>query len=214
MTTRRNALTAPTAPTATSQPGLGLRRLAATAAWGRLAATAALALALASPVLLTGCASPAPADYASQAPTLDLRQYFNGKLLAHGIVTDRSGKVTQRFTVQLTGTWQGEQGTLDEQFSYSDGRREQRIWRLTRGADGRYIGRADDVVGDALGQASGNALNWRYTLRVPVDGRQWEVEFDDWMFLVDDKVMLNRAVMRKFGIRLGEVLLSFQRLPA
>ena len=65
-----------------------------------------------------------------------------------------------------------------------------------------------------LGQARGNALNWRYTLRIPVDGRSWEIEFDDWMFLVDPQLMINRAVMRKFGIRVGEVLLSFQRLPA
>ena len=228
MTRPRTESIAPTAPTARSTAGLGRRHLAlgrqaaassvsrqaAASAVSRLVAAAALTLGLAAPVLLAGCASPTPADYASQTPTLDLREYFNGKLLAHGIVTDRSGKVTQRFTVVLTGTWQGDQGTLDEQFSYADGRREQRVWRLSRGADGRYIGRADDVVGDALGQASGNALNWRYTLRVPVNGRQWEVEFDDWMFLVDNQVMLNRAVMSKFGIRLGEVLLSFQRLPA
>ncbi|MFZ9138193.1 MAG: DUF3833 family protein, partial [Hylemonella sp.] len=31
------------------------------------------------------------------------------------------------------------------------------------------------------------------------------------MYLVDDKVMLNRATMRKFGIRLGEVTLSFYK---
>ena len=186
--------------------------------WRRLASRCACALlqtlALATPVLLAGCASPAPADYASQAPALDLRQYFNGKLLAHGIVTDRSGKVVQRFTVLITGTWVGDTGTLDEQFSYADGRREQRVWTLVRSADGRYTGRAADVLGQADGQASGNALNWRYTLLLPVDGRTWEINFDDWMFLVDDQVMLNRAVMSKFGIRLGEVLLSFRRLPA
>ena len=186
--------------------------------WRRLATRCAAALvqtlALATPVLLAGCASPSPSDYASQTPTLDLRQYFNGKLLAHGIVTDRSGKVVQRFTVLITGTWVGDTGTLDEQFSYADGRREQRVWTLLRGADGRYTGRAADVLGQADGQASGNALNWRYTLLLPVDGRTWEINFDDWMFLVDDQVMLNRAVMSKFGIRLGEVLLSFRRLPA
>ncbi len=179
-----------------------------------LAGTAALVLGLTGNALLAGCASPTPADYASQTPRLDLRQYFNGKLLAHGIVTDRSGKVMQRFTVLITGTWQGDTGTLDEQFSYADGRREQRVWTLTRGDNGRYTGRAADVLGQAQGLAAGNALNWRYTLRVPVDGRDWEIDFDDWMFLVDDKVMLNRAVMSKFGFRLGEVLLSFQRLPA
>jgi hypothetical protein len=31
------------------------------------------------------------------------------------------------------------------------------------------------------------------------------------MYLVDDKVMLNKATMSKFGIRLGEVTLSFTK---
>jgi hypothetical protein len=179
----------------------------------RLAAGATLAIATLAAATLAGCASPTPADYASQAPTLDLQQYFNGRLLAHGIVTDRGGKVLQRFTVQLTGTWVGDTGTLDERFSYADGRKETRVWTIKRGADGRYTGTAADVLGEALGQAAGNALNWRYTLLLPIDGRTWEIQFDDWMFLVDDQVMLNRAVMSKFGIRVGEVLLSFQRLP-
>jgi hypothetical protein len=179
----------------------------------RLAAGAALAIAGLAILGLSGCASPTPADYASQSPKLDLKQYFNGKLLAHGIVTDRSGKLLQRFTVAITGTWVGDTGTLDERFTYADGRQETRVWTIQRGADGRYIGTAADVLGQAQGQAAGNALNWRYTLLLPIDGRTWEVQFDDWMFLVDDKVMLNRAVMSKFGIRVGEVLLSFQRLP-
>ena len=191
----------------TFHPSFGARGLR------RLAIASALAAAIGLPLALTGCASPAPADYASQSPPLDLKQYFNGKLLAHGIVTDRGGAVTQRFTVALTGTWQGDTGTLDEQFTYSDGRKQTRVWTLQRGADGRFTGRAADVLGEAQGQAAGNALNWRYTLLQPVDGRTWELQFDDWMFLVDDKVMINRAVFSKFGIRLGEVLLSFQRLP-
>jgi hypothetical protein len=31
------------------------------------------------------------------------------------------------------------------------------------------------------------------------------------MFLVDERVLLNRATMSKFGIRLGEVVLSMTR---
>jgi len=31
------------------------------------------------------------------------------------------------------------------------------------------------------------------------------------MFLVDDRVLLNRATMSKFGVRLGEVTLSMTR---
>jgi hypothetical protein len=50
-------------------------------------------------------------------------------------------------------------------------------------------------------------------LALPVDGKVYHVNFDDWMFLMDDQVMLNRAVMSKFGFRLGEVILSFRKRP-
>jgi hypothetical protein len=180
----------------------------------RWLAGAALVVSALSLPLLVGCASPQASDYAALTPKLDLQQYFNGPLVAHGIVTDRNGKLLQRFTAQITGTWKGNIGTLDEQFTYSDGRKEQRIWTLTRLDNGRYTGRAADVVGEADGQAAGPALNWRYTLRVPVDGREWDLQFDDWMFQMDDQVMINRAQMRKFGIVVGEVLLAFRRLPA
>ena len=171
----------------------------------------ALLAALAATAVVVGCASPKPADYAAEKPVLDLKTYFNGELVAHGLFTDRSGKVARRFTVQMTGTWQGRNGTLDERFTYSDGKTERRVWRLQDEGNGRWTGRADDVVGVAEGQASGNALNWRYTLALPVDGTVYEVQFDDWMYLMDERVMLNKAVMSKFGIRLGEVTLSFHK---
>ena len=176
-----------------------------------LARRGALAALLGASALVLGCASPAPADYAAEKPVLDLKRYFDGELVAHGIFTDRSGKVARRFVVQMTGTWTGGQGVLDERFIYSDGKTERRVWRLTDLGGGRWEGRADDVVGVATGVSSGNALNWRYTLALPVDGKVYEVQFDDWMYLVDDKVMLNKATMSKFGIRLGEVTLSFTK---
>jgi hypothetical protein len=161
---------------------------------------------------LAGCASaPTPADYAAAEPALDLKQYFNGELVAHGLFTDRAGKVSRRFTVLLTGSWNGQQGTLDERFTYSDGKTERRVWRITDEGGGRYTGRADDVVGVAEGRAAGNALNWRYTLSLPVDGKVYEVQFDDWMYLMDERVMLNKAAMSKFGIHLGDVTLSFTK---
>lgn len=174
----------------------------------RRRALAAFTAALA----LTACASaPTPADYARETPKLDLRTYFNGPLTAHGIFTDRGGKVQRRFTVKMVGTWTGNQGVLEEDFSYSDGGKERRVWRLTDLGDGRYRGRADDVIGEAAGTAAGNALNWRYTLALKVDGKTIEVQFDDWMYLMDERVMLNKAAMSKFGIHLGDVTLAFYK---
>jgi hypothetical protein len=177
----------------------------------RLSLLAAAVAAAAAVATLAGCAGPAPADYAAERPVLDLKTYFNGELVAHGIFTDRSGKVARRFVVQMTGTWQGKEGVLDERFTYSDGATERRVWKLTDEGGGRWSGRADDVLGVAAGVAAGNALNWRYTLKLPVDGKVYEVQFDDWMYLMDERVMLNKAVMSKFGIRLGEITLSFYK---
>ena len=161
--------------------------------------------------LLSGCATQQIQDYAKDTPVLELRDYFNGTLDAYGIFTDRSGKVIKRFTVVMTCTWQGDKGVLDEAFTYSDGSTQRRVWRLTRHENGRYTGQADDVVGSAEGQQSGNAFNWTYTLALPVDGKVIEVQFDDWMYLINSKVMLNKAAMRKWGVGLGEVTLSFTK---
>lgn len=172
-----------------------------------LAATAIIALA--------GCAGPQVTDYAGQTPKLDLRSYFNGTLDAYGVFTNRSGKVVKRFTVMMVCSWNGDDGVLDESFSYSDGSTQKRIWRLHREADGhgtvRYSGRADDVVGAALGEENGNAFHWNYTLALPVDGSVYNVQMDDWMYLVTERVMLNKARMSKLGIHLGDVTLSFTK---
>ncbi len=174
---------------------------------------AALALSLPLLVGLTGCAGPQISDYAAEKPVLDMRRYFNGTVDAYGVFTDRSGKVVKRFTVVMTCSWQGppgaETGVLDEAFTYSDGSTDRRVWTLKRTPDGRYTGTAADVLGEAAGEEKGNAFRWGYTLKLPVDGRVIEVQFDDWMYLMNDKVLLNKAVMSKFGVRLGEVTLSF-----
>ncbi len=161
--------------------------------------------------LLGGCSTVDIDKYRNQTPVLDLRDYFNGTLDAHGIFQDRSGEVVKRFHVVIEAKWQGEVGTLDERFTYSDGSTQRRVWTITRLGDGRYRGTADDVVGEAQGEAAGNALRWRYVLALPVGDKVYNVDFDDWMFLMDQRVMLNRSVMSKWGFRLGEVTLSFYK---
>ncbi len=109
----------------------------------------ALFTLLAGTAVLTGCASPQVTDYAQERPLLELDRYFTGRVLAHGVFQKRNGAVARRFTVVMDCHWEGNQGVLDEAFTYSDGSTERRIWRLTKHADGRYTGRADDVVGEA-----------------------------------------------------------------
>ena len=158
---------------------------------------------------LSACASIGVEQYRAEKPALDLKTYLNGTLDAWGIFQGRSGEVQKRFHVVIDAKWNGDTGVLDEQFKWSDGTASRRVWTLTKQPDGSFRGKADDVVGEAIGEVSGNALRWRYVLALPVDGKVYNVDFDDWMFLMDDKVMMNRSYMRKWGFDLGEVTLTF-----
>ena len=177
----------------------------------RLLLLSATAAAAASTLALTGCASQSLEGYANETPVLDLATYFNGKIDAYGFFQDRSGQIVKRFTVVMDCEWKGNEGVLDEAFTYSDGTTQRRIWRLTKHADGRYTGMADDVVGTANGQTRGNAFRWNYTLALPVDGKVYNVDLDDWMYLINDRVMLNRASMSKWGFGVGQITLSFTK---
>jgi Protein of unknown function (DUF3833) len=173
-----------------------------------------LAAVAATTLLMSGCAAVDPQVYQSEKPVLDLKQYFNGQLLGHGLLMDRSGQVQRRFVVTIRASWSGDTGTLDEDFVWSDGERQKRVWTLrpVPGQPGRWTGTAADIKGQASGVVAGNALNWSYTFMLQTrEGKRYDVEFDDWMFLIDERVMLNRAVMSYWGFRVGEVLISFSR---
>lgn len=155
-----------------------------------------------------------PEQFDGREPRLLIEEYFAGNTRAWGIFVDRFGNLRRDFVVDIEGTWDGEQLTLVEDFVYSDGETEQRIWTITKLDEHRYEGTAADVIGQAEGVSYGNALNWRYTLALKVGESTWNVNFDDWMFLQPDDVLFNRARVSKFGLDIGEVTIFFQKMPA
>lgn len=171
----------------------------------RIAAVLVLAMAV------SGCTGMRAEEYAGTQPELVLEEYFSVPVRAWGVVQDRSGKVTRRFSVDMRGEQRGDLFLLHEAFAFADGERSERTWQLRRLDAHRYEGTAADVVGSARIEAYGSAVNLDYTLRLPVGERTWEIDFDDWLFLQEDGVLINRATMRKFGFRVGELTVVFQR---
>lgn len=158
---------------------------------------------------MVSCTSVSVKEYKDEKPTLSLEKYLNGDLMAYGIFSDRSGKVVKRFHVKMKATWVNGVGTLDEDFDYSDGTKGKRVWTLRRVGENKYVGTAGDVIGEARGEVAGNAFHWTYVLDLPVGDTSYHVNFDDWMYLMDDEIMLNKSKMSKFGVYLGEVTLTF-----
>jgi hypothetical protein len=160
---------------------------------------------------LAGCGSQTIEDYAAEGPTLDLRDYLNGPLEASGVFIGPGGGVDRRFVVDMDGTWDGDTGTLTENFRYGDGGAEQRVWTLRFEDDRRFTATAGDVEGEAVGEQRGNAATMTYRLRLPRGDGDLVVSMEDWFYLLENGTLINRAQMRKFGLPVGEVIVVFRK---
>lgn len=162
-------------------------------------------------LLMAVCSAQSLSDYDNTSPTFEVENFFNGPLQALGIVLDRGGKVTRRFSVKMLGTWSGEEGKLEEWFVFDDGEKNTRTWLINKQTDGTYTGSAHDMVGSALGASNGIALHWDYQLDLKVDGSVYRVTFDDWLYQVDTNVVINRSYIKKWGFRIAEVILVINK---
>jgi hypothetical protein len=163
-------------------------------------------------IFLAACSSVTPRDYLGEAPALRPEVFFDGPLRATGVVKNRAGKVTRRFTADIDAYWRDGVGTLDEKFLFSDGETDTRVWTLTPRGDGSYRATAGDVVGDGEAEVAGNAMFLDYVLRVPYGDGSIDLRIDDRMYLVTPDRLLNESVMSKWGFRVGEIMLVIERL--
>jgi len=150
-------------------------------------------------------------NFKNETPEFVLEDYFDGKTKAWGMFHDRFGNLKRSFKVDIIGILDNDTLTLDEKFVYDDGEKESRIWSIKILGNNKYSGTADDVIGEATGISSGNALNWKYKLNLKVKESTVVVDFDDWMFLQDDNILMNRAEVKKWGIVLGVVSITFKK---
>jgi len=161
--------------------------------------------------MLHGCASNNLDYYRGTTPHADIKEYFNGPLKAWGIVQDWRGRVIRRFDVEMVGEWNGDIGTLTEHFDYYDGQEQERVWTIKKLADETYEGTASDIIGKAAGRTQGTAVRWDYVMNLPVGDTTYRIHFDDWMWIMNDGVLINRSYLKKFGITVSELTIFMQK---
>ncbi|MEM1100731.1 MAG: DUF3833 domain-containing protein [Pseudomonadota bacterium] len=172
---------------------------------------------LCAAVLLAACTGkPSLDDPKLSDQELNLEEFFDGRLVAYGQFQDVFGTVRRRFEVVIEGSWDGETLTLVEDFLYEDGATEQRIWSLVKTGPETWEGTAPGVEGVATGEERGDVFNWRYTIDLPIPAADGSVEtltvsFDDWMWLLSEDRLLNIAYMKRFGVDIGAVTITFEK---
>lgn len=162
-------------------------------------------------IMLSSCGGNSLSYYKGTTPQADIKEYFNGPIKAWGIVQDRSGRVTRRFDVTMVGSWDGDVGTLKENFDFYDGKKQERIWTIRKLTDGSYEGTAGDIIDKATGRAEGSAVRWNYVMDLPVDDTSYRISFDDWMWAMNDGVIINRSYLKKFGFTVSELTIFMQK---
>ncbi|WOJ94358.1 DUF3833 domain-containing protein [Congregibacter variabilis] len=162
-------------------------------------------------IALSACGSISVEDYAGQAPIFNPQEFFDGDLLARGVLKNRSGLVIRRFSADINAYWRDGVGTLEEDFIFDDGEESRRVWTLTPAGEGRYTATAGDVVGEGVASVAGNAMFLDYVLRVPYGDGDIDLSIDDRMYLLTSDLLINESQMRKFGFRVGEIVLTIEK---
>lgn len=161
--------------------------------------------------ILTACTGVSVEDYAENSPNLVLEEFFSGRLSAHGIVKNRSGKVIRYFNADINASWENGTGTLEEDFVFNDGEVQQRVWTLRPQGDSRYIGTAGDVIGSSEIVVAGNSVFLNYVLRIPWGEGSLDLSIDDRMYLVSERVLINESRMSKWGFGVGSIILVIEK---
>lgn len=164
---------------------------------------------------ISGCSISIDGEkYKTVTPNFDLVGFFEGDIKAWGIVQNRSGNVVQRFTVDIKGTYENDTLTLDEFFTYGlgDGVKT-RVWTINKTSDTAFRGTAPDILNEAREEIYGNAIKWEYSMDLPVGDATYKVKFEDWMWAFDEKTIVNRSYIKKFGLVMAEVTLFMQKQP-
>ncbi len=163
-------------------------------------------------ILIPGCTNNTIEAYGDRKTKVDLRNFFKGDIEGWGAVFDYKGQQTRSFSVKIIGTWQTpDKGVLQEWFEFDDGEKTERIWDIVFSNEQLFIGKAKDVIGDADGTQNGNAVNLHYTLRIPYKDSTLDLNMDDWMYLIEENLILNRTTMKKFGFKVGEIVLFMKK---
>ena len=159
----------------------------------------------------TGFHTQTPEQYAESKPQFDLMRHLSGPLVSEGVLYGPRGHLVTRFVADMKGAWRNREGTLSEWFTYTEtGRKQKREWNLILGEGGEFTATAADIVGTAKGMVSGATVLINYRLKLDEDAGGHVLDVTDWMYLMENGSIMNKSEMRKFGIKVAELIATIR----
>ena len=150
-----------------------------------------------------------PEDYKS-GHGFDIRTVLNGPIACEGMIYGPTGRVSSRFTAKMEANWDGDTGTMAEEFFYDSGNVQKRAWRLILSAGGVIKAEADDLVGAGQGQQTGDAVYLTYKIKLSDAAGGHVLDVTDWMYLMPNGTLMNRSQFRKYGFKVAELVATMR----
>lgn len=178
--------------------------------WGVLLGAALVGTAFFLRSRLAAFPGQKPSDYSSDNGDIVLSEHLTGEMICKGVLYGPMGKVVSRFIADMNIRWDGKYGRMDELFVYDSGNSQTRAWELELLEGGKLRATASDFEGEAKGQVSGSTVRLEYKFRLPKESGGHVLNVIDWMYLLEDGTFVNRSQFRKFGIKVAELVATFQ----
>jgi hypothetical protein len=155
-----------------------------------------------------------PADFAMTTPAFSLQTHLSGEIVSEGLIFGPGGMMTNSFVARMLGEWHGDAGTLTEEFTYSNGQKHNRKWFLKIGEGNTFTATADDIIGVGKGVISGATIRMEYQIVLPKEAGGHVLTVTDWLYLTENGAIMNKSEMRKFGIKVAELVATMRPNPA
>jgi len=161
-------------------------------------------------VLLAASVIASPAF--TQEKTRDPATFLSGHLTATGQFQNYLDGSTRGVRVDIYGSPDGDAFKLVEDTAYSDGEKHHWVWRFSKVADGRYVGRRHGLIGQAVVEASGNKIEIAYRAHVPTkDGKTHDLNFKETFVFTQSGTADYRLRVSLLSIPVGEAHLTVRK---
>lgn len=155
-----------------------------------------------------------PNEYKDVGTPFDIRQSLNGEMVCEGVIYGPTGRVVSRFVAEMNAEWNGDEGFMTEKFKYDTGGSLDRSWNLRVKENGQIEATAPDIIGEGSGQQAGSGVQLKYTIQLPESAGGYVLNTTDWMYLMENGTIINRSQMRKFGIKVCELVATIRKANA
>ena len=147
-----------------------------------------------------------------QFPKLKFEVYFSGKVTAFGHMTlYYPKKRIKNIKAKFSGKFHRDKLNLNEEFIDGNSKTN-RAWTFQKISELNFIGHENNVLSPFNVRVENNILNMNYKFKTSYKNYDFSVNIEDSMYLINDKILLNKSKISKFGITIAETILLYTKL--